>query len=136
MSQVRLRGSPDGTDSQADSVAKPVATGTFCRPVRADAGLAARSWIGAIGPDTRWCRDSSCVKYVRNPGAPAAFALVMALRGRVCKAAPIIATAWSSGSNPLPQLPGDRLRSAVQCLATVSFIVSFSYVRHRPHQYS
>ena len=76
---------PDGTDSQADSVAKPVATGTSCRPVRADAGLAARSWIGAIGPDTRWCRDSSCVKYVRNPGPPAAFALVTALRGRVCK---------------------------------------------------
>jgi len=30
-------------------------------------------------------RDSSCAKYARNPGAPAAFALVTALRRRVCK---------------------------------------------------
>jgi len=86
--QVGPHNGPDGTDSQADSVAKPVATEPLARPVRADAGLAARSWIGAIGPDTRRCRDSSCVKYVRNPGAPAAFALVTALRGRVCKTIP------------------------------------------------
>ena len=29
--------------------------------------------------------DSSSAKYVRNPGVPAAFAPVTALRGRVCK---------------------------------------------------
>ncbi len=43
---------------------------------------------GAVGPDTRWYRDSSCAKYMRNPGAPVAFALVTALMGRVCDTFP------------------------------------------------
>ena len=56
----------------------------LARPVRAGAGLAARSWIGAIRPDARRCRDSSCVRCVRNSGTPATFALVTALRAEGC----------------------------------------------------
>lgn len=38
--------------------------------------------------------------------------------------------------SPLSQRTPHRGDSAVQCMVTVSFLVSFSYVRHRSRRYS
>ena len=74
--------------------------------------------------DTRWWRDSSCVKYVRNPGAPAAFALVMALRGRVCKTvgsayvgSEQIFAASAAFAAPAASAKGAALKAALPLLA-------------------
>jgi len=60
--------------------------------------------VRGSGPDTRWCRDSSCVKYVRNPGTPAAFALVTALQGRVCKTVSL--PSWCIREGDIPAASG------------------------------
>jgi hypothetical protein len=122
--------------------------GTSCPPSSGRCRTAARSWIYAIGADARWCRDSSYVKYVRNPEALAAFALVTTLLGRVCKpsADPAMARTsyrsycWPAGVAALKPTPRSRQRSDSKpyrrCSASLSLPVSECLAPSPKREYS